>query len=40
MALKELNSTEELIAGAATIHLWLTQPRCSPVAYEDIACRL
>ena len=33
---REMDSTEESIAGAAAIHLWLTQPRCSPIAYADI----
>ena len=33
----EMNSTEESIAGAAAIHLWLIQPRFSPVADMDIA---
>ena len=32
MSLKEMNSTEESIAGAAAIHLWLAQPECSPDA--------
>ena len=32
-----MNSTEESIAGAAAIHLWLTQPRCLPVATVNIA---
>ena len=30
-----MNSTEESIAGAAAIYLWLAQPECSPAV--DIA---
>ena len=33
----EMNLTEDSIAGAAAIHLWLTQPECSPVATMKIA---
>ena len=34
---EEMDSTEESIAGAAAIYLWLAPPRCSPAANMDIA---
>ena len=34
---EEKNSTEESIAGATAIYLWLAPLRCSPVANMDIA---